>query len=201
MCVKKSNVPNRQKKIPENDSLGLALSFCLVSMPRLTAHPESLAGTGKEEDLTRPPTITSHSDTYILRQSLGWWCLLPTASRQGQAPSPISCVVWQEPAARELWQTCTLPSGWPHCHALSPPDLEGPHVSRYLHREVVGVLCCGWHLSWMAFLSEGTLPSPGGCSCTPTFNADKTPRPFHFTSPPFGASIQNETSLTFLLQG
>lgn len=106
------------------------------------------------------------------------------ASRQGQAPSPISSVVWQEPAARDICQTCTLPSGWPHCHGFSSSDLEGPHVSRYLHREVVGVLCHGWHLSWVAFLSEGTLSSSGGWSCTPPFNADKTPRtlPFHLST-------------------
>lgn len=78
------------------------------------------------------------------------------AFRQGQALSPITSEVWQEPAARDLWQTCTLPSAWPRCCAFSSADLWGPHVSRYFHRGVLRVLCCGWHLSWVAFLSEGS---------------------------------------------
>lgn len=131
------------------------------------------------------------------------------ASGQGQAWSSISCLVWQEPAARDLLQP----------HAFYPIAMPSPHQtwrpvgSRYLHREVISVLCCGWHLPWVAFLYGGSpfifriqhtlddKAEPLPPTTPPLLKLIKPPGSFHFTFLSFGTSVWVETSLSFLPQG
>lgn len=75
------------------------------------------------------------------------------ASRQGQTWISMSCVVWQEPAAKHLLQSHALHTGGGLLYyAFSSLHIWRPLGWRYLHRETARVLCCGWHLSWVAFL-------------------------------------------------
>lgn len=111
------------------------------------------------------------------------------ASRQGGALSPIC---WGVTGASSKRALANLPSTLGVTSVppllLRPSDL----MSQGISTEVGGALCCGQPLSQVASLSEGSPFLFTGMELHSPFNADEIPRPFHFTSPPFGTSVHDE---------
>lgn len=150
--------PTGKRKSQRRTLLGLALSFCLVSMPRLTAHPELAADRGEEEDFTWTPTITSYSD-------------ITPSGRAAKADDPFthSCRSLQARTSPKPHQMCgvtgasskrplkkpALRLGWPHCHT-SPSDFRDSCLKEFPQGG------CRDPLLWLTpflggFLSEGSL--------------------------------------------
>lgn len=78
------------------------------------------------------------------------------AFRQGQARILISCWYARNQHQKTSCSPVLSTLGWPCHHAFSLSDLQGLLGSRHFQRGVIRVLCCGWQLSWVAFLHGGS---------------------------------------------
>lgn len=130
---------------------------------------------------TSPATVILHPQAELLRLMMPFTYSCRSLQARTSPKLHRMCGVTGASSKRPL-KNLHSASGDPT--ATPPHQTLGTRVWRNFHREFVGVLCCGWHHSWVAFSVKGAFSSAGGWSCTPPFNVDKTPRalPFpHFT--------------------